>query len=90
VVFTGNVEVVFTRGLARILGGEGPGGGGAGGGGFGGEAGILRLFNETFGGQITWLLPLAIIAGIVWLVVRAATPRPQHLALPSPAYREAL
>lgn len=60
-------------GLGRIFGGVGNGGGGnAGGGGglFGGSAGILRLFNEQFGGQVSWLIPYAVIAGVSGLVLR--------------------
>jgi 4-amino-4-deoxy-L-arabinose transferase-like glycosyltransferase len=58
-------------GLGRIFG-QG-GGAGGGGGGFSGTPGILRLFNSQFGGQISWLLPLAIVsvaAGLI-LTVRA-------------------
>ena len=61
-------------GLGRIFGGVGNGGGGAGGGGmFGGTAGILRLFNEQFGGQVSWLIPYAIVAlgSGLWLRRRA-------------------
>lgn len=48
--------------------------GGGGGGGFGGAAGAGRLFNETVGGQISWLLPFAAVALVCGLVlaVRAA------------------
>jgi 4-amino-4-deoxy-L-arabinose transferase-like glycosyltransferase len=75
------------NGLSRILGGEGnghaggpdgsgggPGGlGGPGGGGFGGTAGVLRMFNTDFGGNISWLLPAAVVAlaAGVWLTRRA-------------------
>ena len=60
-------------GLGRIFGGVGNGGGDGGGGGggmFGGSAGILRLFNEQFGGQVSWLIPYAVIAGASGLVLR--------------------
>lgn len=51
------------NGFGRILGGEGNGGGGGGGGGgFSGTAGLGRLFNDTLGGQISWLIPFAAIA----------------------------
>ena len=42
-------------------------------GGFGGQAGLTRLFNAEIGGQISWLLPAALIllvAGL-WLTRRA-------------------
>ncbi len=69
-------------GLGRIFGGSGAGPAGAaiaggGGGGIGanfsGEAGLLRLFNAEFGGQISWLLPFALIALVagLWLRRRA-------------------
>ena len=47
----------------------GPGGGGPGGGGFGGQTGLGRLFSTEIGGQISWLLPTALlllVAGL-WL-----------------------
>ncbi|MHC1558467.1 ArnT family glycosyltransferase [Actinomycetospora sp. C-140] len=72
--------VLGYNGLGRILGGEGNGGGGgpgggAGGGntGFGGSTGITRMFNTSFGGQISWLLPAALVALVagLWLTRRA-------------------
>jgi hypothetical protein len=60
------------------LGGP-PGGGGAAGGGigsiFGGATGPGRLFAGVIGGQITWLVPVAIIAIAVGLFVRWKAPR---------------
>jgi 4-amino-4-deoxy-L-arabinose transferase-like glycosyltransferase len=54
--------------------GGGPGGGVGGGGvGFGGVSGWLRMFNQQIGGQISWLLPLALLglaAGICLYVRR--------------------
>jgi 4-amino-4-deoxy-L-arabinose transferase-like glycosyltransferase len=47
----------------------GPGPGGPGGASFGGESGLGRLFNEAVGGQISWLLPLALIALVVAAVL---------------------
>lgn len=49
----------------------GPGGGGFGGGGpfGGGQAGIGRLFTQTLAGQISWLLPLALLVLVVATVV---------------------
>jgi len=64
-------------GLGRIFGGVGNGGGGATGGGggmgFGGETGILRMFNSQFGGQVSWLIPYALVAlaSGLWLRRRA-------------------
>ena len=46
-----------------------PGGGPGGGAGFGGLPGILRMFNDQFGGEISWLIPLALLALAVGLVV---------------------
>ncbi|TQS44207.1 glycosyltransferase family 39 protein [Cryptosporangium phraense] len=61
------------NGLSRLTGGEGNGGGG--GGGFSGSAGLFRLFNENMGGQISWLLPAALIGLVVGLVLTARRPR---------------
>jgi 4-amino-4-deoxy-L-arabinose transferase-like glycosyltransferase len=48
------------NGLSRVAGtSSGPGAAAS----FGGQPGILRLFNSTIGGQIAWLLPLA-LAGL--------------------------
>ncbi|WP_427016895.1 glycosyltransferase family 39 protein [Pseudarthrobacter sp. P1] len=65
------------------FGGAAPGGfggapaggfGGAGGGGsaFGGSPGILRMFGNTFGGEVSWLLPAALIllAALLWTTRR--------------------
>ncbi len=67
------------NGLGRITGDEtGSIGGGApgspGGAGFGGATGLLRLFHTEFGGQISWLLPAALIclAAMAWVSRRAA------------------
>jgi 4-amino-4-deoxy-L-arabinose transferase-like glycosyltransferase len=60
------------------LGGGGGGFGGTGAGGiFGGTAGPLRLFSDALGGQIAWLLPLAIIGALaaLWVVRRDRTRR---------------
>jgi 4-amino-4-deoxy-L-arabinose transferase-like glycosyltransferase len=59
-------------GLGRIFG---QGGGGGGGGGFSGTPGLLRLFNAELGGQVAWLLPLALGATGLGLLVRTRTPR---------------
>jgi len=60
------------------------GGGGGGGGGFGGATGLLRLLHPEFGGQVTWLLPAALItlAAMLWASRRAArTDRTRAAAL---------
>ena len=61
------------NGLGRLLGqdggpaggggGPGPGGGGAAGP-FGGSPGVLRLLNESLGGQAGWLLGAALVAAV--------------------------
>ncbi|MET9465125.1 glycosyltransferase family 39 protein [Streptomyces sp. NPDC006544] len=68
------------NGLGRINGEEtgsvggggrpGGGGGAGGGGGMGwGETGIDRLFSSTIGGQISWLLPAALVLLVAGLVI---------------------
>jgi 4-amino-4-deoxy-L-arabinose transferase-like glycosyltransferase len=63
------------NGLGRLDGSEtgSIGGGGPGGSGFGGATGLLRLFHTEFGGQISWLLPAALIclAAMLWVSRRA-------------------
>ena len=69
------------NGLGRLDGSET---GSIGGGGFGGSTGIFRLFQSEFGGQISWLLPAALIslAAMVWVTRRAArTDRTRAAAL---------
>ncbi|MBX7546682.1 glycosyltransferase family 39 protein [Streptomyces sp. tea 10] len=64
------------NGLGRILGGEGNGGGGGGGGGgFSGSAGLGRMFNTILGGQISWLIPFALIALVAGLILCGRAPR---------------
>jgi len=72
------------NGLGRILGGAGngggggPGGGGGGGGGnsaFGGATGIGRMFGSSFGLEISWLLPAALIALVAVLAFSWKAPR---------------
>ncbi|MFW0783796.1 glycosyltransferase family 39 protein [Gordonia sp. CPCC 206044] len=55
------------NGVGRISGGSGPGGGGGPGGGqaggsFGGATGLNRLFGSEMGNEISWLLPVALLA----------------------------
>jgi 4-amino-4-deoxy-L-arabinose transferase-like glycosyltransferase len=75
------------NGLGRLDGSEtgSVGGGGNGGGSaFGGSTGITRLFASEFGGQISWLLPAALIAlvAMLWVSRRAVrTDRTRAAAL---------
>ncbi|MFD4319792.1 ArnT family glycosyltransferase [Streptomyces sp. NPDC058548] len=75
------LELTFGyNGLGRINGNEtGSVGGGGGGGGMGGgrwgETGVLRMFNDSVGGQISWLLPTALILLVAGLVVTWRAPR---------------
>ncbi len=57
------------NGLGRLFGQDGGPGGAGGGGVFGGEPGVLRLLNESLGGQAGWLLGAALAAGLALLVV---------------------
>ncbi|WP_115789541.1 ArnT family glycosyltransferase [Arthrobacter silvisoli] len=80
------LELTFGyNGLGRITGsGEGmPGGGGIGGAGggpgggnagFGGAAGLLRMFGTSFGAEVSWLLPAALLllAAGLWFTRREA------------------
>ena len=60
------------NGLSRVSGeGGGPGGGAN----FGGAAGPLRLFNSIVGGQIAWLLPLAVVGLALGLWTSRRSPR---------------
>ncbi|MER6117269.1 glycosyltransferase family 39 protein [Streptomyces sp. NPDC001743] len=83
------LELTFGyNGLGRINGeetGSVGGGGGGGGGGQWGATGIGRMFNSEIGGQISWLLPAALIllaAGVwlTWRTKRTDTARAAFLA----------
>ena len=71
------LELTFGyNGLSRITGGSGgpPGGGGGGNNvAFGGNSGLGRLFGDSMGTQVSWLLPVALIAlaAGLWLTRRA-------------------
>jgi 4-amino-4-deoxy-L-arabinose transferase-like glycosyltransferase len=74
------------NGLGRLDGSEtgSVGGRGGGGGGFGGATGITRLFASEFGGQISWLLPAALLSlvAMLWVSRRAVrTDRTRAAAL---------
>jgi 4-amino-4-deoxy-L-arabinose transferase-like glycosyltransferase len=76
------------NGLGRLDGSEtgsvGGGAGAGGGGGFGGSTGLLRLFGSEFGGQVSWLIPAALLSlvALLWVSRRAArTSRVRAFAL---------
>jgi 4-amino-4-deoxy-L-arabinose transferase-like glycosyltransferase len=78
------------NGLGRLDGNEtgsvgfGRAGGGGGGGAFGGSTGLTRLFASEMGGQISWLLPAALIAlaALLWISrASARTDRTRAAAL---------
>ncbi len=71
------LELTFGyNGLGRITGNEtGSVGGGGGAGGNWGATGILRLFEGEIGGQITWLLPAALVVMVAGFVLLWRTPR---------------
>ncbi len=82
------LDLVFGyNGLGRIFGGSGNGGGGGGMGGgtagssFGGSTGLDRLFSSEMGLEISWLLPAALVALVLGLVVVGR----RHLADPARA-----
>ena len=71
------------NGIGRLFGGSGNavGGGGGGGGnaGFGGETGLLRLFTDEMGLEISWLLPAALLLLVAGLWVTRRAPRTDKL-----------
>jgi 4-amino-4-deoxy-L-arabinose transferase-like glycosyltransferase len=74
------------NGLGRLDGSEtgSIGGGGGGGSSFGGATGVFRLFQSEFGGQVSWLIPAALISlgALLWISRRAPrTSRARSFAL---------
>jgi 4-amino-4-deoxy-L-arabinose transferase-like glycosyltransferase len=71
------LELTFGyNGLGRLTGSEtGSVGGGAGTTGNWGATGLLRLFQDEIGGQISWLLPAALIVMVAAFVLLWRTPR---------------
>ncbi|MDX6255348.1 MAG: hypothetical protein QOJ11_1682 [Frankiales bacterium] len=75
------LELIFGyNGFGRLTGNEtgsvGGGGGGAGATGMWGPTGITRLFNSEFGGQVSWLIPTALVflaGGLAFTLRRART-----------------
>ncbi|MGA5301147.1 glycosyltransferase family 39 protein [Nucisporomicrobium flavum] len=69
------------NGLGRLNGDEtgSVGGGGNGGGGGWGETGILRMFDAAQGGQVSWLLPAALIVLVAGLVLTLRSARTDRL-----------
>jgi 4-amino-4-deoxy-L-arabinose transferase-like glycosyltransferase len=66
------LNLIFSsNGFGRVFGGGGPLGGigsfGGGSLGTGGQPGWLRMFNDLVGGQVSWLLPLALIGLVAGL-----------------------
>lgn len=56
-------------------GGGGPRGGGGGGGPFSGQTGLLRMFGGEIGGQVSWLLPAALILLVAGLLLAGRAAR---------------
>lgn len=67
--------VIGYNGFGRIFGASSSVGSQGNGASFGGEAGLYRLFNGIMGGQISWLIPFALIALVGGLVLRGRAPR---------------
>ena len=69
------LELTFGyNGIARLTG-NGNGGGPGGGGSMWGSTGITRLFSTDVGGQISWLIPAALLLLVAGLWFRGRAPR---------------
>ena len=68
---------------ARGPGAGGAGGGGGGGGALGGGTGITRLFTPEWGGQVSWLIPAALIAFVAMLWVSRRSGRTDRSRAPA-------
>lgn len=70
------LELTFGyNGFGRINGNETGSVGGGGNAGGWGSTGITRLFDSEIGGQISWLIPTAVILGVMGLWLRGRAPR---------------
>ncbi|WP_433179786.1 glycosyltransferase family 39 protein [Actinoallomurus sp. CA-150999] len=67
--------VIGYNGLGRIFGASAGGSGAGQGANFGGTSGAGRLFNQIMAGQISWLIPFAVIALVVPVALRGRAPR---------------
>ncbi|MFJ1968768.1 ArnT family glycosyltransferase [Streptomyces sp. NPDC087903] len=67
--------VIGYNGFGRIFGASSSVGSQGNGASFGGSSGLYRMFNEIMGGQISWLIPFAVIALVAGLVLRGRAPR---------------
>jgi 4-amino-4-deoxy-L-arabinose transferase-like glycosyltransferase len=67
--------VIGYNGFGRIFGASSSVGSQGNGASFGGDAGLYRMFNEIMGGQISWLIPFALVALVGGLVLRGRAPR---------------
>ncbi|WP_216591563.1 ArnT family glycosyltransferase [Streptomyces brasiliscabiei] len=67
--------VIGYNGFGRIFGASSSVGSQGNGASFGGDAGVYRMFNEIMGGQISWLIPFAVVALVGGLVLRGRAPR---------------
>jgi 4-amino-4-deoxy-L-arabinose transferase-like glycosyltransferase len=64
------------NGFSRIIGSSGPTGAPRGGGvSFAGPPGLLRMFNDQLGGQVAWLIPVAVLGLVAGVVLAGRAPR---------------